>query len=460
MTIFYCCLYLLLMVVLGYFLFSIIHPGSVTLVQLCGLVPALGAGTLGWLLFWLSLAGFVPSRPLLGVICGLTLAGLLTLAKFGRHARISKVLLPEEIAGWSILAWLMIAAVIFLVAAGNLSLPLVDWDGFAIWGFKAKVLAHEALNPTPDYFHDLTLSYSHLDYPLMLPFLTAGAYAAMGTMDDQVGKLISVFLDVLVVPLVFLGLRWKLSRLPASCLCLVLVLLPAFLRYAGVGCADLPLATFYAGSIIFLARWVELQTREDLILAIVFSSFVAFTKNEGLVLALINSMVLLLFAASRRQIRIWKGACWFCMGWLAIEAGWLLWNHNLPHTHENYGSKLMSVRLFAILPQLWHVVGEMLLRITAISSWGWLWIAAVMLAGLGWRAFFQSSVQVLWGALCLQLLAYALVYCVTPWNLNLLLATTLDRLLWHAAPAVILLAGWHWAEIERKALPNAGRHLA
>jgi len=31
-------------------------------------------------------------------------------------------------------------------------------------GVKAKVLAHEALRPTPACFHDLTLSYSHLDY--------------------------------------------------------------------------------------------------------------------------------------------------------------------------------------------------------------------------------------------------------------------------------------------------------
>ena len=69
-----------------------------------------------------------------------------------------------------------------MIVAVALSSPLVEWDAFAIWGFKAKVLVHEALRPAPAYFHDLTLSYSHLDYPLMVPFLTAGAYAAMGTL--------------------------------------------------------------------------------------------------------------------------------------------------------------------------------------------------------------------------------------------------------------------------------------
>ena len=94
----------------------------------------------------------------------------------------------------------------------------------------------------------------------MVPFLIAGAYAAMGTVDDQTGKLVSVFLDVLLVPMVYLGLRWKLRRLPAVCLSTILVMLPVIFRYAGVGCADLPLAMFYAGSIFYVAaglsqRW-------------------------------------------------------------------------------------------------------------------------------------------------------------------------------------------------------------
>lgn len=452
MTFFLCCLYLLLMVALGYLLFSIIHRGPLTLAQLLGVVPALGAGTLGWLLFWLSLAGFAPSRLLLGAVGVVVFVGLLALARIHRLAPVNGSLLPQRLTKVETVIWLSIIFVLAVVLVSSLSVPLVEWDAFSIWGFKAKVLIHVALCPTPAYFHDFTLSYSHLDYPLMTPFLTAGAYAAMGSVNDQTGKLVSVFLDVLVVPLVFLGLRWKLPRLPALCLCLMLVLLPTFLRYAGCGCADLPLATFYSGSILFVVRWIELQKWEDLILVVLFSSFMAFTKNEGLVLALINGLVLLLFAARKRQLRAWQGVVFFGIGWLAVNAAWLIWHHHLPRTHEDYGAKLMSVYLWASLPKLKLVVWKMFLQSTAIHQWGWLWIMTGLLVALGWRAFWRPGVLALWVLLVLHLLAYALVYCVTPWNLDLLLATTLNRLLWHTIPAVFLLAGWHWAEIKTQSL--------
>jgi len=452
MALFDCSLYLLLMVVLGFFLLSIIQAsGRVTLAQLLGLVPALGAGAMGWLLFWFALLGFAPSRPLLAAISISTLAGLLILVSVRRLATLDLSLTRTKGDVWCLLPGLLILAAVGLLAADSLSVPLVDCDAFAIWGFKAKVLSHAALRPTPAYFHDLTLSYSHLDYPLLLPFLTAGAYAAMGVVDDQSGKLVSVFLDVLIVPLVYQGLRWKLSRLPALCLCAVLVWLPPFLRFGGTGCADLPLAMFYAGSIFFVARWLDGRQRTDLVLAILFSSFTAFTKNEGQVLALINGLVLLLFAFFPFRKPALGGALVFFAGLLLVESAWLFWNRSLPRTHENYGPKLLSAQLITSLPKLNQIFWAMLLQITNSSVWGWLWLLTGSLALLGRRAFLQRPVVAVWCLLGLHLLAYALVYCVTPWNLTLLLATSLDRLLWHTIPAVFLLVGWHWAALS---MPN------
>jgi len=114
----------------------------------------------------------------------------------------------------------------------------------------------------------------------MVPFLTAGAYAAMGTVDDQTGKLVSVFLDVLMC-------RWSIWGCDGNCggCRSVLERHPGHaagdVPIRGVGCADLPLAMFYAGSIFYVARWIDRQQWPDLILAILFSVFVAFTKNEG-----------------------------------------------------------------------------------------------------------------------------------------------------------------------------------
>jgi hypothetical protein len=348
---------------------------------------------------------------------------------------------------WMFVPLVITLAALVMIMVVALSSPLSEWDAFAIWGFKAKVLTHEALRPTPAYFHDLTLSYSHLDYPLMVPFLTAGAYAAMGTMDDQTGKLVSVFLDVLLVPMVYLGLRWKLRRLPAACLSAILAMLPVMFRYAGVGCADLPLTMFYAGSIFYVARWIDRQQGQDLTLAILFSAFAAFTKNEGAVLALMNGAVLLGYGLWNGRRRAWVGAAVFFAGLLAVDAAWLIWSRGLPRTHEDYGSKLLSPLVVTHLPRLKEIIPAMLVQTAELQVWGLLWIMVVMLALLGWRALARPYVLALWILLVMHLMVYALAYSVTPWDLAVLMPMTMDRLLLHAVPAVIFLAGWHWAEV-------------
>ncbi len=347
---------------------------------------------------------------------------------------------------WIVAPLAITLAGLVMIVVVALSSPLSEWDAFAIWGFKAKVLTHDALRPTPAYFHDLTLSYSHLDYPLMFPFLTAGAYAAMGTVDDQTGKLVSVFLDVLIVPMVYLGLRWRLRRLPAACLAAILAMLPVMFRYGGVGCADLPLAMFYAGSILYVARWMDRQQGPDLILAILFSAFAAFTKNEGTVLALMNGAVILGFELWGRR-RALIGTAVFFTSLLAMDAAWLIWSRSLPRTHEDYGSKLLSSALVTHLPRLKEIIPAMLVQTAEFQVWGLLWIMAVVLALLGWRALTRPYVLALWILLGLHLMSYALAYSVTPWDLAMLMPITMDRLLLHTVPAVIFLAGWHWAEL-------------
>jgi len=442
-------LYLLLIFLAGYALLSAIQPSrQMTLVQLTGLGSAIGAGTMGVLLFWASLIGFMPSRRLLAIIGAFALAGLLFLRKGNQLVRLK--LRPadwEKGDGWMIVPLVVTLAALAMMAVGALSTPVSDWDAFAIWGFKAKVLAHDALRPAPAYFHDLTFSYSHLDYPLMVPFLTAGAYAAMGTIDDQTGKLVSVFLAALIVPMAYLGLRWKLRRLPAACLSTIPALLPVLFRHAGAGCADLPLAMFHAGSIFYVARWIDRQQREDLVLAILFSGFAAFTKNEGLILALANGAVMLGFGLGHNRQRQWVGAVAFFAGLLAMDAAWLLWSHSLPRTHEDYGSKLLSIQVVTHLPRLKQIIPAMVVQTTDLQTWGLLWIMTGAMALLGWQAFARRYVLALWLLLGLQLASYALAYSVTPWNLTVLMPVTLDRLLSHAIPALIFLAGWHWAEL-------------
>ena len=160
-----CCLYLLLIALVWYTLLSLINSSDrLTIVQLTGLGPAIGAGAMGLLLYWASLIGFAPSRVVLTIIGVLALAGLLVLKKEHQLARIKTVASDLNDGGWMVVPLALIVAGLATIVVGAVSSPLSEWDAFAIWGFKAKVLAHEALRPIPACFQDLTLSYSHLDY--------------------------------------------------------------------------------------------------------------------------------------------------------------------------------------------------------------------------------------------------------------------------------------------------------
>jgi hypothetical protein len=135
------------------------------------------------------------------------------------------------------------------------------------------------------------------------------------------------------------------------------------------------------------------------------------------------------------------------MGLLAMDAAWLIWSRDLSRTHEDYGSKLLSSLVLTHLPRLKEIIPAMLVQATEFHIWGLLWIMAGVMALLGWRALTRQYVLAMWILLGLHLMSYALAYSVTRWDLALLMPMTMDRLLLHMVPAVIFLAGWHWAEV-------------
>ena len=78
--------------------------------------------------------------------------------------------------GWKLLAGISVITVgvaLANVAARALTPGLADVDDFAIWMFKAKIVAHEPVWPVPAVLLDPALSFSHQDYPLSFPLLVA-----------------------------------------------------------------------------------------------------------------------------------------------------------------------------------------------------------------------------------------------------------------------------------------------
>lgn len=435
--------YLLLLLGVGVASASLLSDRRpVALPEAAGRVVALGAGNLALALFLCSLAGLAPSRA---VLAGIAAGSACVVMVRVRTRGLPRVALPTAaVAARMLPIAVPAAALVAAVAFHAVAMPMLEWDAYAIWGLKAKVLLHEPLASAPAYFRDATLSYSHLDYPLGLPLLLAGAYAALGAAGEAPAKAVLPLLHAALGLLVYGGLRDRLAPGRAGVLALLLLGLPALLRWAGSGLADAPLALFHAGVLVHGSRWLDAGRREDAVLAGLFAAHATFTKNEGLALAAVALGGLFVLRVVRAP-RTWLSAGIPPAVWLLASAPWLVWSRALPRTHEDYASRLGPAEVLASAGRLGDVLAVLGAELTAWTRWGGLWLLLAVLAALGFRAFREPRVAWLWAVLLADLAVYGLVLLVSPWRVETLASFALDRLLLHLAPAAVLLIGAHWA---------------
>src|SRR4051812_25482565 len=136
------------------------------LADVVGLSGALGCGGVATLLMWISMVGFKPSRGIVLAIGVVAIVALIALRR--RLPRLERPLAPPaRITDALTLIAFALVTLQFACAAAFAFLPAFEIDAIAIWGLKAKVIYFQPLHPRPEYFSDLSLSFTHLDYPLL-----------------------------------------------------------------------------------------------------------------------------------------------------------------------------------------------------------------------------------------------------------------------------------------------------
>ncbi len=151
-----------------------------------GLGMSLGPGIGGLGLIGFSMLGRLPSAVLIFFLTA-PFAILLCVyrSRFFRRGKISWGWIKGRFGWLNIICLVAIAygvgvSIHYAVADG-----VIMGDAFAIWMLKAKVLATQALYPRPDYFTDVSLSFSHLRYPILVPMIGAGVHAMSGRLEGD-----------------------------------------------------------------------------------------------------------------------------------------------------------------------------------------------------------------------------------------------------------------------------------
>jgi len=444
-TALWCALYLGCLVTVGYGAAAVLIRRRRSPIERLGMTACLGPGVAGLSLIALSMLGWRPNRD--AIVAMAFIFGILGIFwPRPRPAEQAVPLLAHSMLdkGWMVLCLAAIAYGIFVVARDALFFPAVEWDAFSIWQLKGKVLAIYALSPRPDYFSDVTLSYSHLRYPVLVPMLSAGLHAMTGRIDDELGKTPSLLMYLgfgAVLYAVLKSWRGPVAALTASALFLTT---PALLAFAGSGLEEMALLAFYGCSLICILRWQADQRLTDLILALLFTACLAWTKNEGVMLSALNVLAIFALTPQPLRPRHLAAATGFALGLAALYLPWILYTHHLPNTDENYPAHLNGPEIIAHLSRLPVILRGMLGDLVNWHRWGLFWIILPLVTLLQGRRIASRPIVTLWILLLLHLLAYVPPYMVTTWNLEELMKYSQSRLLLHATPAAALLIGLLW----------------
>jgi hypothetical protein len=295
------------------------------------------------------------------------------------------------------LAVLAVTAV-FLVRAARLFAvkPLVEFDGWSIWGLRARALYDFGHPVAPVFTSPL---YQALQHPLWLPALEALDFRFMGAFDGTL-----VHLQLFGLAVAFVAGAWVLLRPYAPPLLLAAVLLailtaPTFFNQLQSNFADVPLAMLLALGISALAAWLKSDEPGLLPAATLFLAAAALTKNEGELFALV-AFVAAAVVAGRPRLRFLGIAALVVV---ALDLPWRIWIqvHHVKIAEYSLSSLVDPGYLSAHGDRVWPSAHELVLQIAYMRSWSFVvWLALVGLGGaLLLRRFRLAAFALLWLAL-------------------------------------------------------------
>ncbi|MCC6671690.1 MAG: glycosyltransferase family 39 protein [Planctomycetes bacterium] len=392
----------------------------------------LGGLALGGLPWWLMPAGLV--------VAALVAAAMRAPDPAPRRAEPVHARHPVEglgiAVGWLALLVLGVQACGWIATYADL-LPHGDWDAWAIWNVKARFL-HAGAEAWPRVA-STEMVWSHPDYPLLVPGLSAFLAAAGDVEPAEAARTVGLVLPILLVLLPSLALGALRGPAAGAAAGLVVVATPAFLLFGPHQLADLPLAAFTCGAFVAVALAGQ-GSPGALPVAGLCTGFAAWTKNEGLLVALAVVGVWVVTRPPRRWIptlRAWLPFVWGCLPGLGAL---LLFKSLLAPPNElraattlgGFAGRLFDPARHALSAQgLWtHFTDQVGLALPLLAT-------ATLLLRLRPRAESADALRLLAAVLTLHLAVYA-IFVTTPAEPAWHVSTSMDRLLWQQWPALVV----------------------
>ena len=378
--------------------------------------------------FWGSAVPAFQGLMLLGII---SLVFLLPAAK-RRGAEILKSA-SSGIPSFTMSLWmrfgLILVIALFILWALLMSVIVVpdDWDAWAIWGAKAKVLAlgHGSL-------HDVTY-FGHGDYPLLWPTIWAFSAWLSGGWEEMWSRgWGSVFLLLCVWEAVII-VRRSTASLRLGLLCgAFFVSIPMVSLVASWSYAEAPFWFLITACVGLIHRQDE-NGGARTVFAALLAAAAAYTKNEGVMFAGIVWCWLLLAPETRTP----KNLLLFILSFSLCYLPWFYWTHTVLQleSHAVAGLQLdvsTVQRALSRIPAALETIGRMWLDIKQWSIVLWLCLSFVLVGAFSreGRKWVVIPAGMLVGYFFIIIFHHAEIY----WQVG----TAWNRLTLHALPLLLV----------------------
>ncbi len=361
--------------------------------------------------------------------------------------------LPEVILSIVILSQ---AAYVFTYA---LALPLSGWDAWFIWFLKGRAFFVDR-TVSNGFLTNSLYAYDHPEYPLLIPLSIAWVYTAIGHVSETAAKVIFPlqFYSMLAVFYYFTRRLW--GRSAGLIFTALLSLTPIVLIHSGgfpvkigvlyagdfVGYADLTIAMYFLSACAFFYLYTQEGRTPQVILSGLFLALGAWTKNEGLAFAALGFLGILIYLMTGKK-GWWLKAAVIAAILMLFIAPWSVYKMGLGLRSEYTGNMGLSV-FFGNIGRLRLVTARMveyMFGYVALYNFTWWLYGASFIFNL--RGLARKPLLILNAMLLSQLVVYALIYVISPNEINWLIQTSLDRVLLHLTPLSMLIAAVNMKEV-------------
>ncbi len=255
-----------------------------------------------------------------------------------------------------------------------------DWDAWAIWGAKAKVLAlTEGALKNVIYF-------GASDYPLLWPTVWAFSGWCSGGWEEHWSRGWSVLFMLLTAWEIGVIIQRQTRQNKYALFGAIFFLsIPMVPLVASWSYAETALSLMIICSFGCLLRWRDENTINSMVLASIFAVGAAYTKNEGFLFAVLGFLWALAFYNKLRM----KTVCCYMVCCLFLYAPWYLWTRVVLDLESN-ATKVITYHPGVILnaikriPDALMIIGNMWMDIKQ-------WNVAMGLIGLVVAVYFVKG---------------------------------------------------------------------